>query len=155
MQNTQQVASIQRTTLTSYTRSDDLPALRPGSVESVLLFREALAHKLRSEFGRNACLMTTANPYQPVLPSKPITRGASISSRSRRQAADPAADPSSPQPPPGTLIFDDESDTELCRRKQMKKYYEEHSRLADVKEKMFQVMVGNISDDSIQKLSED
>ena len=150
-ENTQQAASIQKATLTSYTRSEDLPVLRPGSVESVLLFREALAHKLRSEFGRYACFMTTGNPYIPVLPPKPITRGAAISSRSQRQAADPL----SPQPPPGTLIFDDESDAELCRREQMKKYYEEHSRLADVKEKMFQVMIGNISDDSIQKLSED
>ena len=78
-ENTQQVASIQKATLTSYTRSDDLPVLRPGSVESVLLFREALAHKLRSEFGRYACFMTTGNPYQPVLPPKPITRGAAIS----------------------------------------------------------------------------
>ena len=66
--------SSQRATLTSYTKSDDLPVLRSGSVESISLFREALTHKFRSEFGRYACFMTTGDAYQPDLPPRPVSR---------------------------------------------------------------------------------
>ena len=156
VENSQPLSSTHRATLTSYTRSEDLPVLRPGSVDSVLLFREALTHKLRSEFGRYACFMTTGNPYQPVLPPKPVSRPAVIrSERTRLKLPQQAVDPPFPVLPAGTLIFDDESDADLCRREQMKKYHEEHSRMSDIEEKMFQIIIGNISDESLQKLSED
>ena len=136
----------QRATHTSYTKSDDLPVLCPESVESISLFREALTHKLRSTFGRYACFMTTGDAYQPVFPPRPVSRPEIIRIEQIRlnQSA------SFPVIPDGVLIFDDDDVTDLCRREQMRRYYDKHSKSLILKKEFL-----SEPDESVQKLSDD
>ena len=72
--------------------------------------------------------MAAGDAYQPVLRPIPV--------RELRQQSAP--DPPFPVMPDGVLIFDDDADTDLCRREHMKRNYDEHSEMPDIEKIMFQ-----------------
>lgn len=127
--------------------------LYPGDIELTITWREALEALVRREFGHQAEFLRSGERYCPPPPVIPHIRE-DFMLEARKKLMLSKDDPD-PIVPPEVILMDNQHDVDDIRRELNKNYASQLIEINRNEPKIYSMMMGNISEASIQKLEED